>query len=94
VDMCTNGHMDIWIQGHVDIWTCDIWTIDIWRYKDIRTIEIVIVGEYFLIICMVCFIPFVIIRFVCLYVWRYTFCLFISFVVIRFVIICFVFLYI
>ncbi len=60
---------------------------------------------FFLITCFVCFIPFVIIRFVPLYLWllfvmslytfcRYTFCLFLPFVFIHFVVIRFVFVYV
>jgi hypothetical protein len=59
MDIRSYGHVDIW-TGHVDIWTCghmDI--IDIWGYKDIRTIVVVIVGEFFPIICFVCVICFV-----------------------------------
>jgi hypothetical protein len=84
MDMWTYGHMDMRTYGHMDMWTHMDWTcghidiIDIWVYKDIRTKEVVIVGEFFPLICFVCSMYT---RTFC----RYTFCPFIPFVVIRFV---------
>ncbi len=51
----------------MDRQTCgrlDIWTLDIQGYKDIQTKVVVIVGKCFLIICFVCFTPFVVIRYI------------------------------
>jgi hypothetical protein len=92
------SRLTLWITSRVSLWLKETnWLIiDIWGYKDIRTIVVVIVGEFFPIICFVCFIPFVIIRFVPLYLLllyflslyifcRYTLCHFIPFVVIIFV---------
>jgi hypothetical protein len=70
---CPYVHMSTCPHGHMDI-------IDIWGYKDIRTIVVVIVGEFFPIICFVCVIPIVVISFVPLYLLSlyflslYTFC--------------------
>ncbi len=95
--MSEHGHVDIGSYGHVDpygleMWTLghvDIWTLDIWRYKDIRTIVVVIVGEFS--VCLYLYCLYLLLLYVvslrCFVVIR---SVMIRFVVLRFVVIRFV----